>query len=53
MYLDTFMNKVSRYVTVSRYIWNVTYLDTFQNLSPPGLDTECFISSIIINKLNH
>ena len=24
MYLDTFINNVSRYVTVSRYIWNVS-----------------------------
>jgi len=32
MYLDTFINNVSRYVTVSIYIWNVTvtYLDTFE-----------------------
>ena len=36
MYLDTFINNVSRYVTVSRYIWNVTetYLDTFEIYLP-------------------
>ena len=32
MYLDKFINNVSRYVTVSRYIRNVTvtYLNTFK-----------------------
>ena len=36
MYLDTFINNVSRYVAVSRYIWNVTvtYLDTFEMYLP-------------------
>jgi len=36
MCLDTFINNVSRYVTVSRYIWNVTvtYLDIFEMYLP-------------------
>ena len=36
MYRDAFINNVSRYVTVSRYVWNVpvTYLDTFEMYRP-------------------